>query len=168
MLAETYNWTAIRMCLHNFSSLPKLRTRMRKKLFAALLTIACLWAQTGTAQAPGPQLGTSLLPWLPAPQAAPSLDLAGDWNGVLDVQGKKFRLVLRLNKNAGNKLTGALDSLDQQGANGIPLSSTEQAGDDLKVELSSIAASYQGKLDASGNEITGEWKQHGMALPLIF
>ena len=37
----------------------------------------------------------------------------------------------------------------------------------MKLELKGIGASYQGKLNPVGTEITGEWQQGG-TLPLIF
>jgi uncharacterized protein len=93
-------------------------------------------------------------------------NIAGDWNGTLDVQGQKLRLVVHVKKNADGKLSGTLDSPDQGGKD-IPLSSVELAGGDVKLELAGIAAGYQGKLNAAGTEITGEWKQGGGTLPLV-
>ncbi len=101
------------------------------------------------------------------PGAQDSASIAGDWNGTLEVLGQKLRLVLRIKKNADGKLTGTLDSLDQ-GANDIPVSHVEQAGEDVKLELSGIAAAFQGKLNATGTEITGAWKQSGGTLPVVF
>ena len=146
---------------------------MRTRIFALLPAVMWLGVQAGGAQSPERSLpiasSTLLLPAQAEPQgAAPvSQDLAGDWNGALDVQGQKLRLVVHLKKNADGKLTGTLDSLDQQGANDIPISAVVQTGDDVKLELAGISAGYQGKLNAAGTEITGEWKQGPGALPLV-
>jgi len=95
-----------------------------------------------------------------------SKSLEGEWKGTLEAGGQKLRLVIRVTKGSGEKLSGAMDSLDQ-GANDIPISSVEQSGDQVKLELAGIGASYQGKMNAEGSEITGEWKQGGASLPLV-
>ena len=103
--------------------------------------------------------------WNPGASQA-TQDIAGDWNGTLDVQGQKLRLVVHFKKNADGKLTGTIDSLDQ-GANDIPVSAVVQTGDDVKLEIAAISGGYQGKFNAAGAEITGEWKQGGASLPLV-
>jgi hypothetical protein len=50
-------------------------------------------------------------------------DIAGNWQGTLDAAGTKLRLVLHISKAPDNSLKATLDSLDQKGANGIPVSS---------------------------------------------
>jgi len=140
---------------------------MRIKLAGLLLAMVCLGNQDGRAQAFSSP--TLVLPAFAAAQAAPpeSGSIAGDWNGELDAQGTKLRLVLHIKKNPDGTLAATLDSPDQ-GANAIPVSAVDQAGNNVKLELGGIAAGYQGKLNTSGTEITGEWKQGGGALPLIF
>ena len=101
-----------------------------------------------------------------AKAAQSSKSLEGEWKGTLEAGGQKLRLVIRVTKGSGEKLSGAMDSLDQ-GANDIPISSVEQSGDQVKLELAGIGASYQGKMNAEGSEITGEWKQGGGSLPLV-
>src|SRR5438270_6585549 len=131
---------------------------MRIKVFGSLLAAALILAQTMNAQTPertfsvaAPLMGAPAAPQQAAPQQPH--DLTGDWSGALDVQGRKLRLVLHLKKNADGKFTGAIDSPDQ-GANGLPLTNVEQTGDSVKLELSDIAAGYEGKLDSAGNSIT--------------
>ena len=151
---------------------------MRIKLAGLLLALVCFANQDGHAQATLLQPGTShslpiaspalATPFFIAPQTASpgNVSIAGDWNGVLDAQGTKLRLVLHIKKNSDGTLAATLDSVDQ-GANAIPVSTVSQRGNEVKLELSGIAASYQGKLNTAGTEITGEWKQGG-TLPLIF
>jgi hypothetical protein len=139
---------------------------MRIKLAGLLLVLVCFGNQDGRAQAPASP--TLALPAFVAAQAAPpeSKSIAGDWNGALEAQGTKLRLVLHVKKNPDGTLAATIDSLDQN-ANAIPVSSVSQKGNDVKLELSGLSASYQGKLNAAGTEITGEWKQGG-TLPLVF
>jgi dienelactone hydrolase len=93
--------------------------------------------------------------------------LEGEWQGTLDAGGTKLRLVLKVTKSAEGKLTGTLDSLDQN-AKGIPISSIEQSSDQVRLDLAAIGGSYAGKMSVGAVEITGEWKQGGGSLPLVF
>lgn len=140
---------------------------MRIKLAGLLLALGCFANQDGHAQAPASL--TLALPAFAAAQAAPpeSRSIAGDWNGVLDPQGAKLRLVLHIKKNPDGTFAATIDSLDQ-GAKGIPVTAVNQTGKNIKLELAGISAGYQGKLNTAETEITGEWKQGGSALPLIF
>jgi hypothetical protein len=139
---------------------------MRIKLAGLLLVLVYFGNQNGRAQAIASP--TLALPAFVAAQAASpeSKSIAGDWNGELNVQGTKLRLALHIKKNPDGAFVATLDSLDQN-ANGIPVSSVSQKGNDVKLELKGIGASYQGKLNPAGTEITGEWNQGG-PLPLIF
>src|SRR5579864_3152917 len=142
---------------------------MRPKIAVLFLAMICPGNQDLLAQPSGMASPTLAVSTPIVSQGAPtdSESIAGDWNGELDVQGHKLRLVLHLTRNPDGKLLGTIDSLDQ-GANGIPVSSVDQTGDDLKLELAGLAAGYEGKLNVARTEITGEWKQGGNALPLIF
>ena len=152
---------------------------MRIKLAGLLLALVCFANQYGHAQATLLQPGTGhslpiasptlAIPSFIAPQAASpkTASIAGDWNGVLDAQGTKLRLALHIKKNPDGTFTATVDSLDQN-ANGIPVSAVTLTGNNVKLELAAIAAGYEGKLNAAGTEMTGEWKQGGGALPLTF
>ena len=100
-------------------------------------------------------------------QSTPSgvASLAGEWQGTLNAGGAKLRLVLKIARDKDGKLSGTLDSPDQN-ANGIPISSIDQTGAGVKLEIASIGGSYEGKMSASGMEIAGDWKQGGGVLPL--
>ena len=129
---------------------------LRKILFAVCVLVWLGW-QSLAAQQTQP---------VPSKQEQGAKSLEGDWNGTLDANGTKLRLLLKVSKKDG-KLSATIDSLDQN-ANGIPVNSIDQTGDDVKLELSGIAASFQGKMNASGTEISGDWKQGGGSVPLVF
>ena len=142
---------------------------MRTKIAVLFLAIICLANQDLLAQ-PSTMASATLALSIPVVSQSATSDshsIAGDWNGELNVQGQKLRLVLHITKNPDGKLLGTIDSLNQ-GANGIPVSSVDQTGDNVKLDLAGIAAGYEGKLNSARTEITGEWKQGGNALPLIF
>jgi murein DD-endopeptidase MepM/ murein hydrolase activator NlpD len=91
--------------------------------------------------------------------------ITGVWQGVLDVGGTKLRLVLTVKKN-GDACTGTLDSLDQ--GSSIPIDSITVSGDTVRLELKSVAASYEGVLREDRSEIVGKFSQGGADLPLTF
>ena len=64
-------------------------------------------------------------------------DIAGDWQGTLNAGGQELRLVLHITKAPDNSLKATLDSIDQPGANGIPVSSISLKDSklDLVVEM---------------------------------
>ena len=94
-------------------------------------------------------------------------DISGDWQGTLSAGGQDLRLVLHLTKAADNSLKGTLDSLDQPGANGIPVNSVTFKDSKLNLDVAAVHGTYEGKLSADGKSIAGTWSQ-GMALPLEF
>jgi len=134
---------------------------MRRKL--ALIAVACLWIGTALAEAQPKSL--MLVQAADSKPAQTASSLEGEWSGTLEANGTKLRLVLKVSSKEG-KLTATIDSLDQN-ANGIPVSSVAQNGDQVKLELSGIAASFEGRMNAAGTEIAGEWKQGGGSLPLV-
>ncbi len=138
----------------------------RRIFFAALVLIVGLFGYTVSGQTAHIAATNTYSYMQEAVKAAPSKSLEGEWNGALEAGGQKLRLVLKI-KSSGNKLTGTIDSLDQ-GANDIPISSVEQKSDQVELQLSSIGASYEGKMNADGSEISGNWNQGGGSLPLTF
>jgi hypothetical protein len=91
-------------------------------------------------------------------------DLAGDWQGALDTNGTKLRLVFHVSVAADGKLAATLDSLDQ-GAKGIPVQSVTVDGASVRFDVSVIGGAYEAKLGDKAT-MTAQWKQSGMALPL--
>ena len=90
-------------------------------------------------------------------------DIAGTWNGLLDVQGSQLRLVFNINKTATG-ISATMDSPDQ-GAAGIPTSSARFENGVLTIAIANMKMQYEGKL-GENNTITGIFKQGPMSLPL--
>lgn len=99
--------------------------------------------------------------------ADPSPNVIGTWEGTLDVGAAKLRLVLHIDAPKNGALVARLDSPDQ-GATDLPIDSLSVVGNTLKFEMKSLGATYEGKLESDGNQITGEFKQGTQAFPLIF
>jgi hypothetical protein len=94
--------------------------------------------------------------------------IAGDWQGALDAGGAKLRLVLHITKAPDNSLKATLDSIDQPGANGIPVSSISLKGSKLSLGVEIIHGAYEADVLSDGNTITGTWTQQLHRFPLEF
>jgi hypothetical protein len=136
---------------------------MVKKIFAVLLAFAWLGSQSMAGQPLNNTQSTD-----PGTiQSKPALSaniFAGQWTGYLDIGADRlpFYLLVFKNKDGGFSATvlGPREGL-------ASANSVEPIGDRLKLELTSIGASFQGKINAAGSEITGEWKQGRGSLPLV-
>jgi len=90
-------------------------------------------------------------------------DITGQWNGVLKVQGMQLRLVFHISKT-DNGYSSTMDSPDQ-GAKGIPVSTTSFENSTLKIAVANIGVQYEGLL-GKDNIVVGNFKQGGQSLPL--
>jgi hypothetical protein len=101
--------------------------------------------------------------------ASPSTKAAGIqgfWEGTLQVQGAKLRLVLKVADAPGGGYTATLDSVDQ-GAKDIPVNSITLSNATLRAELKTLGVLYEGELTPNKNEFDGEWNQAGLVFPLV-
>ncbi|MFA9190897.1 alpha/beta fold hydrolase [Flavobacterium sp. FZUC8N2.13] len=90
-------------------------------------------------------------------------EITGQWNGVLKVPGAQLRLVFNIEKTA-NGISATMDSPDQ-GAKGIPVSSSSFENSVLKIGISQAQIEYEGTL-GKDNIIVGNFKQGGQSFPL--
>lgn len=89
----------------------------------------------------------------------------GSWTGAIDIQGFKLRLVFNLEETDG-VLSATLDSPDQQ-AFGIPVKEAVYEAPKLTLKMPDIGASFNGKLNAAGDELAGVFEQGGMKMDLV-
>jgi len=94
-------------------------------------------------------------------------DITGDWQGTLSVGGAELRLVLHVSKAADGSLKATLDSIDQPGGNGIPVSSITLKDSKLSLGVEKVSGSYEGKVAPDGKTVSGTWTQ-AQAIPLEF
>ena len=92
-------------------------------------------------------------------------DIAGNWQGTLHAD-KGLRVVLKISKSDKSGWNAMMYSIDQ-GPDGMAVTSITLQGSTLKFSIDPIHGSYQGKLSADGNSISGIWTQ-GPPLPLDF
>ena len=89
-------------------------------------------------------------------------NITGTWQGTLN-GGQPLRLVIKISLD-DDKLKATSYSIDQ-GGQPIPVSAITRDGSTVKMTVAMINGSYEGKLSADGNSITGTWTQ-GAPLPL--
>lgn len=89
-------------------------------------------------------------------------DITGQWNGSLTVQGTQLRLVFNISKS-DKGYTSTMDSPDQ-GAKGIPVTSTTFENSTLKLEVTNAGIVYTGEL--RDTSIVGTFKQGGQSFPM--
>lgn len=119
-----------------------------------------------------------LLPHLASAQSGPpAFPLAGDWSGVIVVQGTPEHLVLHMNTTPEGKMTALLDHVDQK-ISGVPAIGGSFDGSRLILrffywkpnsnrDLEYKVASYEATVNASASDMTGVWTQEG-TWPLSF
>ncbi len=100
------------------------------------------------------------------PKSTPvAKELEGDWEGSLNAGGTVLRLKLKLQNRPEGGATGSVISVDQGGAE-IAITSIVQTAQQLKLQLPSIGASYEGEL--KDGRLVGNWTQGAGTLPLAF
>lgn len=101
------------------------------------------------------------------PPAAAVSKIEGTWQGAIETGNMRMRLQLHLSHDDNGQLLASLDSLDQA-IQGIPASQVTEKAGELKFELSAFGAKYAGTLNATKNQITGNWSQRGNIEKLDF
>ena len=104
----------------------------------------------------------------PAAQTrASKTGIEGTWQGTLEVpNGPKLRIVNKISKAPNGALTVQDYSIDQ-GARPMASSSASFSDGEFKYAIEFIDGSYDGKMSADGNSITGTWTQGGHSLSLV-
>lgn len=95
---------------------------------------------------------------------APTKGIEGTWQGTLHA-GRDLRTVVKITKSPTGELTGQFYSIDQ-GGQGFPTSSMSFNDNVLRFAIKLFDLTYEGKLSAEGNTLTGASTQAGNALPL--
>jgi pimeloyl-ACP methyl ester carboxylesterase len=98
---------------------------------------------------------------------ASAATIDGDWAGTLQAGEAVLHLVLHVAKAPDGSIKATIDSLDQ-GVYGIEVTSFGQKNSILSLSVSSVGASYEGKMSADHHAIEGTWTQGSASLPLLF
>jgi pimeloyl-ACP methyl ester carboxylesterase len=89
--------------------------------------------------------------------------ITGQWSGILKVQGTQLRLVFNITKT-DNGLSSTMDSPDQ-GAKGIPTTTTSFENSILKITIANAKIEFEGTL-SQDNLIVGTFKQAGQSFSM--
>ena len=92
--------------------------------------------------------------------------MSGDWNGVIKVGEIELRLAFHIT-DSDKGLHATFDSIDQK-VMGMSVDKVEVKGQDIKLDIGVLQASYTGTLNKAGTAITGAWSQLGMSFPVNF
>lgn len=93
-------------------------------------------------------------------------EIEGLWLGTLQVQGgMELRLLFNISTSPDGSVNATMDSVDQ-GAKGIPVDVVTYKDGNLHIGVKSMGT-FDGTLQEDGKTIEGEWKQSGLALPLV-
>ncbi|CAD5275771.1 MULTISPECIES: S9 family peptidase [unclassified Imperialibacter] len=90
-------------------------------------------------------------------------DITGQWNGILKVQGIQLRVVFNISR-VENVYRSTMDSPDQ-GARGIPVTTTSFENATLKLTVANAGIVYEGVLGNDG-VVVGNFKQAGQSFPM--
>jgi pimeloyl-ACP methyl ester carboxylesterase len=93
--------------------------------------------------------------------------LDGDWAGNLQAGEAVIHLVLHIAKTSDGSTKATIDSLDQA-VYGIEVTSYSQKFSALHFSVSSVSASFEGKISPDRRLIEGNWTQGSANLPLSF
>jgi CubicO group peptidase (beta-lactamase class C family) len=98
--------------------------------------------------------------------AAPPQDLAGHWEGAIDIPGSKLDVDVDLVKQADGAWKGDI-SIPAQGAKDLPLVGIKVEGTDVAFAISGIPGdpTFKGQVSADGAKITGKFSQGGQSFP---
>jgi uncharacterized protein (TIGR03435 family) len=91
-------------------------------------------------------------------------NITGTWQGALKLPtGQQLRIVFKFSVD-DDKLKAVMYSIDQQSP-AIPANTFTREGANLKLAITAINGTYEGKISADGKSITGTFSQ-GVPLPL--
>ena len=96
-------------------------------------------------------------------RALDAQNITGEWQGTLKAGQRELRTIFKISLD-DDKLKAVLFVIEQPGP-GIPASAITKDGWNIKMTVAQVNGSYEGKLSADGQSITGTWTQ-GAPLPL--
>ncbi|MEP6716200.1 MAG: TIGR03435 family protein [Terriglobia bacterium] len=91
-------------------------------------------------------------------------NITGTWQGTLNA-GKELRIVMKVSTTDADTLKALFYSIDQ-GGQPLPSGAVTKQGTAVKITVPGIGGTYDGKVTADGNSITGTWTQGPNPLPL--
>ncbi|MGQ9801884.1 MAG: serine hydrolase [Candidatus Saccharicenans sp.] len=92
--------------------------------------------------------------------------ITGHWEGVIELPGMKLEVLVDFKLTAENKLEGVI-SIPIQKAKDLPLTDVVVTDKDISFAISGVPGNpvFKGKLDESGQKMTGQFTQSGQTFP---
>jgi RNA polymerase sigma factor (sigma-70 family) len=97
----------------------------------------------------------------------PGSDIQGLWRATLTSGQMSLRLNLKIAELADGLVRAELQSADQSSL-WTPASSVTYNGSHLKMDFAGLGGVFEGEINTSAGQITGDWKQRGKQVPAIF
>jgi uncharacterized protein (TIGR03435 family) len=91
-------------------------------------------------------------------------NLVGTWQGTLQLGGRELRTVIKISTTDADSLKGLFYSIDQS-PQSLPVNPITLQGSAVKMSIPGLGGTYEGKLEAGGNLITGTFTQQGAPMP---
>jgi putative intracellular protease/amidase len=95
-----------------------------------------------------------------------SSGVLGNWHGKIVSKEGVFQVAVHIWPDKDGKLTGTLDSLDEE-IGGLKLDPITFQGPDLHFTVPAVEGTYEAKLNAQESAIEGTWTQHRTSAPLV-
>jgi len=92
-------------------------------------------------------------------------NIVGTWQGSLKGPQQDLRIVIKISMTEAEKLAAVLYSIDQQSP-AIPATTFTRNGSTVKMTVTPLNGTYEGKVSSDGNLIEGTWTQGGPPAPL--
>src|SRR5580765_4197924 len=92
-------------------------------------------------------------------------NIVGTWQGALKAGPQELRIVIKISMTDAEKLAAVLYSIDQQSP-AIPATTFTRNGSTVKMTVTQLNGTYEGKVSSDGNLIEGTWTQGGPPAPL--
>ena len=90
-------------------------------------------------------------------------NITGTWQGALKPppgQDRGLRIVIKISTTEADKLAAVLYSIDQRSP-AIPATTFTRNGSTVKMTVTQLRGTYEGRVSADGNSIEGTWAQEG-------
>jgi len=91
-------------------------------------------------------------------------NIVGTWQGSLKGPQQELRTVIKISMTDAEKLSAVFYSIDQRSP-AIPVNTITRNGSTLKMGITALNGTYEGRISADGNTIEGTWTQ-GASMPL--
>ncbi len=95
-----------------------------------------------------------------------SQKVAGHWEGAIELPGMKLEVLIDFKLSAEKKLEGVI-SIPIQKAKDLPLADIKLADSEISFAIAGVPGNpvFKGKLDESGQKISGQFTQSGQTFP---